>query len=195
VKRDNRKNKNSDLNSCEPGEVLDTSASSAQTIEKSASNSPGTRSEFKKPNMPKVKEDVSSSNTNSQPRSPLRLSIWHNKRLEKRGAQKLKKRGMTWVPNGSSQDQGKDDALGRGGVKANIRKKACTGHLGERFAPTHQSYWSLHRPYFPVVQYTSPKVCLVILRGIILLHMHLYNMEECNRIIMHMNSCNVLLLI
>jgi hypothetical protein len=92
------------------------------------------------PNVPKVKEDVSSSNTNSQPRSPLRLSIWHNGGLEKLGAQKLKKRGMTWVPNGSSQDQGKDDALGRGGVKANKRKKASTRRSGERFAPTHQRY-------------------------------------------------------
>jgi hypothetical protein len=52
----------------------------------------------------------------------------------------LKKRGMTWVPNGSSQDQGKDDALGRGGVKANKRKKASTRRSGERFAPTHQRY-------------------------------------------------------
>jgi hypothetical protein len=119
VKKDNRKTKSSNLNSCitEPKEVLDTSASSAQTIEKSVSDSPGTKSEFKNPNMLKVKEDVSLSNTNSQPRSPLGLSIWH-KRLEKLCAQKLKKRGMTWVPNGSSQDQGKDDALGRCGVKA-----------------------------------------------------------------------------
>jgi hypothetical protein len=30
---------------------------------------------------------------------------------------------MTWVPNGSSQDHGKDDALGRGGAKANKRRK------------------------------------------------------------------------
>jgi hypothetical protein len=40
-----------------------------------------------------------------------------------------------------------------------------------------------------------PKVCLVILHDIILLHTRLYIMEECNRIIMHMNSCNMLLLI
>jgi hypothetical protein len=101
--------------------------------------------------MTKVKEDVTSSNTNSQPRSPFELSIWHNKRLEKLSAQELKKRGMTWVPNGSSQDQGKDDALGRGGVKTNKRKKASIGRLSERFTPTHQSYWSLYRPYFSVM--------------------------------------------
>jgi hypothetical protein len=48
VKRDNRKAKNLDLNSCitELGEVLDTSASSAQTIEKSASDSPSTKSKI-----------------------------------------------------------------------------------------------------------------------------------------------------
>jgi hypothetical protein len=61
---------------------------------------------------------------------------------------------MTWVPNGSSQDQGKDDASGRGGVKANKSKKASTGHLGERFPPTHQSYLALHRPYFSAMPYT-----------------------------------------
>jgi hypothetical protein len=125
VKRDNRKIKNSNLNSrvIEPCEVLDTSASSAQTIEKSASDSPSSKSEFKKLNMPQVKEDVSSSNTNSQPISPLGLSIWHNKRLEKLGAQELKKRGMTWAPNGSSQDPGKDDAFGRSGVRQTKGRK------------------------------------------------------------------------
>jgi hypothetical protein len=93
-------------------EVLDTLASSAQTVEKLASDSPGTKSEPKKHNVPKVKEHVSLSKTNSQPISPLGLSIWHNKSLEKLGAQELIKRGMTRIPNGSSQDQGKDDALG-----------------------------------------------------------------------------------
>jgi hypothetical protein len=62
---------------------------------------------------------------------------------------------MTWVPNGSSQDQGKDDAQRRGGVKADRRKKACTGCLGERFAPSHQSYWSVRRPYFSAMPYIS----------------------------------------
>jgi hypothetical protein len=78
--------------------VLGTSASSSQTIEKLASNSPDIKSELKKPNVPKVKKDVPLSKTNSQPKSPIGLSIWH-KRIEKLGAQELKKRGMTWVPN------------------------------------------------------------------------------------------------
>jgi hypothetical protein len=143
--------------------------------------------------VPKVKEDVSSFNTNSQPRSPSELSIWHNKRLEKLGAQELKKRGMAWVPNGSSQDQGKDDALGRGGMKANQRKKASTGRLGERFTPTHQSYWLLYHPYFSVMP--SSQGMSAILNGIILFHMRLYIMEEGNQIIMCMDSCDILLLI
>jgi hypothetical protein len=62
---------------------------------------------------------------------------------------------MTWPPNGGSQNPGKDDAFGRSGVMANKRKKACTRRLGERFAPTQQIYWSLHRPYFSTVTYTS----------------------------------------
>jgi hypothetical protein len=55
VKKDNRKAKSSYLNSCitEPGEGLDTLDSSAQTIEKLASDSPGTKSELKKLYVPK----------------------------------------------------------------------------------------------------------------------------------------------
>jgi hypothetical protein len=137
VKKDNRKAKSLNLNSCITGtkEVLDTSARNTQTIEKLASDSLGTKSELKKPNVPK------------QPRSPLGLSIWH-KRLEKLSAQELKTRNMTWAPNGSCQDPGKDDAFGRSGVKENKRKKASTRHFGKRFAPAQQSYWSLHHPYF-----------------------------------------------
>jgi hypothetical protein len=122
VKKDNRKAKTSELNPCiiEPEEVLDTLASSTQTIEKLASDSLDTKSELKKPNVPK------------QPRSPLGLSIWH-KRLEKLSAQELKARGMTWAPNGSSQDPGMDDAFGRSGLSANKRRKASTRRLGERF--------------------------------------------------------------
>jgi hypothetical protein len=144
VKKDNRKDKSSDLNSCitEPEEVLDTSASNTQTIEKSASDSPGTKSGLKKPNVPK------------QPRSPLGLSIRH-KRLEKLSAEELEMGGMTWASNGSSQDPGKDDAFGRSGAKANTKKKASTRRLGERFAPAQQSYWSLHRPYSSAMPYTS----------------------------------------
>jgi hypothetical protein len=144
AKKDNRKAKGSDLNSCiiEPEEVLDTLTSSTQTIEKLASDSPGTKSELKKPNVPK------------QLRSPLGLSIWH-KRLEKLSAQELEMGGMTWASNGSSQDPGKDDAFGRSGAKANTRKKANTRSLGERFAPAQQSYWSLHRPYSSAMPYTS----------------------------------------
>jgi hypothetical protein len=122
VKKDNRKSKSSYMNPCitEPEKVLDTLACCTQTIEKLASDSPDTKSELKKPNVPK------------QPRSPLGLSIWH-KSLEKLSAQELKTRGMAWAPNGSSQDPGKDDAFGRSGVKTNKRKKASTRRWGERF--------------------------------------------------------------
>jgi hypothetical protein len=84
VKNDNRKAKSSYLNSCitELEEALDTSASNTQTIKKLASDISHTKSELKKPNVPK------------QPRSSLGLSIWH-KRLEKLSAQELKMRGMT----------------------------------------------------------------------------------------------------
>jgi hypothetical protein len=85
----------------------------------------------------KVKKDVSLSKTNSQPISRLELSIWHNERLEKLSTRELKRRGMTWVPNGSSQDEGKDDAQRRGGVKVDRRKKASTRCLGERFSLSH----------------------------------------------------------
>jgi ribosomal protein S3 len=61
LRKDNRKAKNSDLNLCvtEPGEVLGTSTSSAQTIEKSTTNILGIKYELRMPNVTKVKKDVS----------------------------------------------------------------------------------------------------------------------------------------
>jgi hypothetical protein len=47
---------------------------------------------------------------------------------------------------------------------------------------------------FQVLHIRRPKVCSIILYGIILLHTRLYIMEECNQIIMHMDSCDMLLL-
>jgi hypothetical protein len=53
----------------------------------------------------------------------------------------------------------------------------CIVHI---FQPCHIS----------VRRAVHPKVCLVILHDIILLHIRLYIMEGCNRIIMHMGSCD-----
>jgi hypothetical protein len=182
VKKDNRKAKSSNLNCItKPEEVLDTSATSTQTIEKLASDSLDTKSELKNLNVPK------------QPRSPLGLSIWH-KRLEKLSAQELKKRGMTWAHNGSSQDPGKDDAFGRSGVKANKRKKTSTRLWVKGLHQLNKAIGHCIVHIFQLCHIRRPKVCSVILYGIILLHMRLYIMEECNRIIMHMDSCDMLLL-
>ena len=99
--------------------------------------------------MPNVKKDVPLSKINSQPRSPLGLSIWHKKKLEKLDARELKKRGIAWIPKGSSQAQSKDDARAKGEVDASKKKKARIP--SGMFAPNHQSYWSSHRPYFSAV--------------------------------------------
>jgi hypothetical protein len=101
---------------------------------------------------------------------------------------------MTWAPNGSSQDPGKGDAFGRSGAKANKRKKASTRRLGERFAPSQQSYRHCIIHIFHLCYIRRSKVCSVILYGIILLYMRIYIMGECNRIIMHMDSYDMLLL-
>ena len=151
VKKDNRKGKGSDLNSyvAKPNKVLDTSASSAKTVEKSASNIVGTKSEPRNFNVPNVDKDVLLSKTKSQPRSSLGLSNWHKKKLEKLSACELKKRNMTWVPKGSSQAQSKDGAPAKSEMDASKKKKAKIST--EMFAPNHQSYWSSHHPYFSVV--------------------------------------------
>jgi hypothetical protein len=47
---------------------------------------------------------------------------------------------------------------------------------------------------FQLCHICCPKVCSIILYGIILLHMGLYIMEEYNQIIMHMDSCDMVLL-
>ena len=151
VKKDNRKGKGSDLNSyvAKPNKVLDTSASSAKIVEKSASNIVGTKSEPRNFNVPNVDKDVLLSKTKSQPRSSLGLSNWHKKKLEKLSACELKKRNMTWVPKGSSQAQSKDGARAKSEMDASKKKKAKIST--EMFAPNHQSYWSSHHPYFSVV--------------------------------------------
>jgi len=151
VKKDNRKGKGSDLNSyvAKPNKVLDTSASSAKTVEKSASNIVGTKSEPRNFNVPNVDKDVLLSKTKSQPRSSLGLSNWHKKKLEKLSACELKKRNMTWVPKGSSQAQSKDGARAKSEMDASKKKAAKIST--EMFAPNHQSYWSSHHPYFSVV--------------------------------------------
>jgi len=151
VKKDNRKGKGSDLNSyvAKPNKVLDTSASSAKTVEKSASNIVGTKSEPRNFNVPNVDKDVLLSKTKSQPRSSLGLSNWRKKKLEKLSTCELKKRNMTWVPKGSSQAQNKDGARVKSEMDASKKKKAKIST--EMFAPNHQSYWSSHHPYFSVV--------------------------------------------
>uniref|UniRef100_A0A0E0D2N4 Uncharacterized protein n=1 Tax=Oryza meridionalis TaxID=40149 RepID=A0A0E0D2N4_9ORYZ len=91
-------------------------------------------------NLPK-----SSGGNGSQPRDSHSLSNWQKKQLEKLSAEKLKKRGMAWVPKGSVQVHNEKDAKVE--VKARKEKGARRRAPNQRSASNHQVIWPLHYLY------------------------------------------------
>jgi hypothetical protein len=68
------------------------------------------------------------------------------KQVTKLSAEKLKEKGLAWVPKGSIQAQ-KDDAQASGATKAKERKRFKKQLLNWRFVPNHQNQWAWHHPY------------------------------------------------
>ena len=76
------------------------------------------------------------------------------KELQKLSAEKLKEKGLAWVPKGRIQSQ-KNYAQASGAIKANERrfKKQL---LNWSFAPNHQCYQSWHHSYsLPMLMWNS----------------------------------------
>jgi hypothetical protein len=59
----------------------------------------------------------------------------------------LRKKGIAWIPKGSTrtQDIGDDQSKGATQLKEKKRYERQSSKL--RFAPNHQSYWSLPSPF------------------------------------------------
>jgi G3E family GTPase len=149
VKRDGRKDKSSDLNSVneEPINVFNTLATNGKEREKSSVDPRSAKFERKELKRSKNKRGALLSKTEEKLSHPLGLSNWQKKELQKLSAQELRKKGMAWIPKGSTrtQDMGDDQAKGATQLKEKKRYERRSSKL--RFAPNHQSYWSLPNPF------------------------------------------------
>jgi hypothetical protein len=116
VKRDGRKDKSSDLNSVnkKPINVLSASATNGKGKEKSSIHSSSAKSEQKEVKRLKNKRGALLSKIEAKSSHPLGLSNWQKKELQKLSARELRKKGMAWIPKGSTrtQDMGNDQGKG-----------------------------------------------------------------------------------
>jgi hypothetical protein len=148
MKRDGRKDKSLDLNSVneEPINVFNTSAIGGKGMEKSSVHPPSAKSEQKELKRSKNKRGALQSKTEAKSNHPLGLSNWQKKKLQNLSAQELKMKGMTWILKGSIRTHtGDDQAKGATQLKEKKRYEKRSSKL--RFAPNHQSYWSLPSPF------------------------------------------------
>jgi hypothetical protein len=99
VKYDSQKKKSSDLNSTieKPITLLKNPAINDKEVEKSSIDILGAKSEQKKVRVPKVKNDLPLSKTKIKPIYSISLPKWHEKKLQKLSAEKLKEKGLSWV--------------------------------------------------------------------------------------------------
>jgi len=72
--------------------------------------------------VPKIKKDLSLSKTKIKSICSIGLPKWQEKKLQKLSAEKLKEKGLAWVPKGSIQAQ-KDDAQASGATKAKEKRR------------------------------------------------------------------------
>jgi len=149
VKRDGRRDASSDLNSIsiKPINVLETSAIDGKANKNSIVDNLSAKSERKKLKEFKNKEEVSLFRVETHSNNRHKSLNWQKKKLQKLSAQKLKEKGMAWVPKGSIQTQDKDDVQTKGATHLKEKKGYERRPSKIRFAPNHQKYWSLHHPF------------------------------------------------
>jgi hypothetical protein len=124
VKYDGRKKKSSYLNSTieKPITLLKNPAIDGNEVGKSSIDIIGAKSRQKKVRVPKIKKDLPLFKTEIKPICSIGLPKWQEKKLQKLSAEKLKEKGLAWVPKGSIQAQ-KDDAQTSGATKAKKRRR------------------------------------------------------------------------
>jgi hypothetical protein len=148
VKYDGRKDKSLDLNSTIEKLItlLKNLANDGKEVGKSSIDIIGAKSEQKKVRVPKVKNNLPLSKTEIKPICSIGLLKWQEKKLQKLSAEKLKEKGLAWVPKRRIQAQ-KDDAQASVTTKAKERRRFKKQLPSWRFAPNHQNDWSWHHPY------------------------------------------------
>ena len=115
----------------------------------------GAKSELKKMRVPKIKKDLPLSNIEINLICSIGLPKWQEKKLQKFSVEKLKGKGLAWIPKESIQIQ-KDDAQTSGATKAKERRRFKKQLSNWRFAPNHQNLWAWHHPYsLPMLMWNS----------------------------------------
>ena len=141
MKYDGRKKKSSDLNSTIEKLItlLKILAIDGKEVGKSSIDIVGAKSEQKKVGVPKIKKDLPLSKIEIKPICLIGLPKWQGNKLQKLSAEKLKEKGLVWVPKGNIQAQ-KDDAQASGATKAKERRRFKKRLSSWRFAQDHQNY-------------------------------------------------------
>jgi hypothetical protein len=121
--------------------LLKNLAIDGKEVGKSSIDILGAKFEQKKVGVPKIKKDLPLSKTEIKPICSIGLPKWHENKLQKLSAEKLKEKGLAWVPKGSIQAH-KDDAQVSGAAKTKERRRLKKQLSGWRFAPNHQNQWS-----------------------------------------------------
>jgi hypothetical protein len=80
------------------------------------------KSEQKKVKVPKIKKDLPLSKTEIKLICSIGLPKWQEKKLQKLSVEKLKEKGLAWVPKENIQAQ-KDDAQASGATKVKERRR------------------------------------------------------------------------
>jgi hypothetical protein len=106
----------------------------------------GAKSKQKKVRVPKIKNDLPLSKTEIKPICSIGSPKWQEKKLQKLSVEKLKEKGLAWVPKGNIQAQ-KDDAQASGATKVKERRRFKKQLSSWRFVPNHQNQWSRHYSY------------------------------------------------
>jgi hypothetical protein len=156
VKYDGQK-QSSDLNSTIKKSIilLQNLAIDGKEIRKSSIDILGAKCEPKKMRVPKIKKIVPLSKVEINPICSISLLMWQEKELWKFSAEKLKEKGLSWVPKGSIQTQ-KDNAQASGETNAKKRRRFKKQLSSWRFAPNHQNQLSWHHPYsLPILMWNS----------------------------------------
>jgi hypothetical protein len=105
VKYDGRKKKSSDLNSTieKPITLLKILAIDGKELRKLSIDILDAKSKQKKVRVPKIKKHLPLSKTKIKLICSISLPKWQEKKLQMLNAEKLKEKGLAWVPKGNIQ--------------------------------------------------------------------------------------------
>jgi hypothetical protein len=108
--------------------VLETSAFDGKKEKQIIVDDQFAKSEQRKFEVPKIMKELPLLKSKSQPRCPLGLSSWQEKKLQRLNAQGLKNKKMAWVPKKSIQVQDKDNNVPLYNATGTVERKRRSSH-------------------------------------------------------------------